>query len=146
MCTADVRLVVIRSRPKKSKRYRYFCVFTSDLQCPVDELIRHYRDRWQIETAFRDVKENFGFDTYQLRNHSCLNRFVQLSFLAASLTQPAFRSQTHPRDSETQTDDAVPDLETMLLALNRHWYKPKALTRGLMVAYLQCCLQHQYFL
>ena len=145
MCAADVRLVVIRKRPKKSQLYRYFCVFTSDLQRPVEEVIRHYRHRWQIETAFRDLKENFGFDSYQLRNPKSLKRFVQLSFLAASLTQLAFRSQTHPRDSETQTDDAVPDLEAVLLALNRHWYKPKALTRGLMVAYLQCCLQHQYF-
>ena len=116
MCAADVRLVVIRRRPKKSQPHRYFCVFTSDLQRPVEEVIRHYRHRWQIETAFRDLKENFGFDSYQLRNPKSLNRFVQLSFLAASLTQLAFRSQRHPRDAETQTDDAVPDLEAVLLA------------------------------
>ena len=67
MCPADVRLVVIRTRPKKSKPYRYFCLFTSDLERPVDEVIQHYRNRWQIETTFRDVKQNFGFDTYQLR-------------------------------------------------------------------------------
>ena len=117
MCAVDVRLVVIRKRPKKSKPYRYFCVFTSDLQLPVEEVIRHYRNRWQIETAFRDLKENFGFDSYQLRNPKSLNRFVQL-MLAASLTQLAFRSQTHPSDAETQTDAAVPDLEAVLLALN----------------------------
>ena len=145
MCAVDVRLVVIRKRPKKSQPYRYFCVFTSDLQLPVEEVIRHYRNRWQIETAFRDLKENFGFDSYQLRNPKSLNRFVQLSLLAASLTQLAFRSQTHPSDAETQTDAAVPDLEAVLLALNRHWYKPKYLTRGLMVAYLQHSLKHQYF-
>ena len=145
MCAVDVRLVVIRKRPKKSKPYRYFCVFTSDLQRPVEELIRHYRNRWQIETAFRDLKENFGFDSYQLRNPKSLNRFVELSLLAASLTQLAFRSQTHPSDAETQTDAAVPDLEAVLLALNRHWYKPRYLTRGLMVAYLQCSLKCQYF-
>ena len=145
MCAVDVRLVVIRKRPKKSQPYRYFCVFTSDLQRPVEELIRHYRNRWQIETAFRDLKENFGFDSYQLRNPKSLNRFVQLSLLAASLTQLAFRSQTHPSDAETQTDAAVPDLEAVLLALNIHWYKPKYLTRGLMVAYLQHSLKRQYF-
>ena len=144
MCAVDVRLVVIRKRPKKSQPYRYFCVFTSDLQRPVEELIRHYRNRWQIETAFRDLKENFGFDSYQLRNPKSLNRFVQLSF-RSSLTQLAFRSQTHPSDAETQTDAAVPDLEAVLLALNIHWYKPKYLTRGLMVAYLQDSLKRQYF-
>ena len=143
MCPVDVRIVVIRKRPRDpSKPYQYFCLFTSDLQLPVETVIRHYRNRWQIETAFRDVKENFGFDSYQLRNPKSLDRFVQLSFLAASLTQLAFRSQ---RDPETQTDDAVPDLETVLLALNMHWYQPKYLTRGLRVAYLQRCLQQNYF-
>ena len=112
MCPVDVRIVVIRKRPKKSQPYRYFCVFTSDRQLPVEAVIRHYRNRWQIETAFRDLKENFGFDTYQLRNPQSLNRFVQLCFLAATLTQLAFRKP------ETHTDEAPLDLETVLLTLN----------------------------
>ena len=66
MCSVDIRIVVIRKRPKASQPYRYFCVWTSDRRLSVEEVIRHYR--WQIETAFRDVKEHFGFDTYQLRN------------------------------------------------------------------------------
>ena len=80
MCPADVRLVVIRTRPKKSKPYRYFCVFTSDLERTVDEVIRHYRNRWQIETTFRDVKQNFGFDTYQLRNRKSLKPVCSTQF------------------------------------------------------------------
>ena len=147
MCPVDVRIVVIRKRPRDpSKPYQYFCVFTSDLQLPVEAVIRHYRNRWQIETAFRDIKENFGFDSYQLRDPKSLDRFVQLSFLTASLTQLAFSSQRDPRDPETQTDAAVPDLETVLFTLNVHGYQPKYLTRGLRVAYLQRCLQQNYFL
>ena len=139
MCPVDVRIVVIRKRRKPSQPYRYFCVFTSDGHLPVEDIIRHYRNRWQIETAFRDVKENFGFDTYQLRNPQSLNRFVQLCFLAATLTQLAFRKP------ETNTDEAALDLETVLLTLNMHWYQPRYLTRGLMVAYLQHCLRENYF-
>ena len=146
MCAADVRLVVIRKRPKQSKPYRYFCVFTSDLQLSVEEVIRHYRNRWQIETAFRDVKENFGFDSYQLRNPKSLDRFVQLSFLAATLTQLAFSQAATQTSAETHTDETPLDLETVLLTLNIHWYQPKYLTRGLRVAYLQRCLQQNYFL
>ena len=145
MCPTDVRIVVIRKRPKKAQPYRYFCVFTSDLQLPVETVIRHYRNRWQIETAFRDLKENFGLDTYQLRNPKSLNRFVQLCFLAAPLTQLAFRQTTTQTPAETHTDEPPLDLETVLLTLNRHWYKPKYLTRGLMVAYLQRCLRENYF-
>ena len=146
MSPVDVRKpVVIRIRPKKSKPYRYFCLFTSDLQRPVAELIRHYKNRWQIETAFRDVKQDFGFDTYQLRNRKSLNRFVQLSFLAATLTQLSFRNTTPQTASETQKADGSVDVEDVLLALNKHWYKAKYLTRGLMVAYLQRCRQQQCF-
>ena len=146
MCPVDVRIVVIRKRPKNpSKRYQYFCVFTSDLQLPVEQIIRHYRNRWQIETTFRDVKENFGFDTYQLRNPKSLDRFAQLSFLAAALTQLAFGKTETQMPREANNDDGVPDLETVLLTLNMHWYQPKYLTRGLMVAYLQRSLQQNYF-
>ena len=91
-------------------------------------------------------KEHFGFDTYQLRNPMSLNRFVQLSFLTATLTQLAFREVPATETSaETNTDEAPIDLETVLLTLNMHWYQPKYLTRGLMVAYLQRCLQQNDF-
>ena len=145
MCPVDVRLVVIRKRPKKSKPYQYFCLFTSDLQRPVPEVIRHYKNRWQIETAFRDAKQNFGFDTYQLRNRKSLNRFAQLSFLAATLTQLIFTKTATEKTSETQKEETALDVEDVLLALNKHWYKAKYLTRGLMVAYFQRCFQQHYF-
>ncbi len=60
------------------------------LERPVAEVIRHYKNRLQIETAFRDAKQHFGFDTYQLRDRKSLNRFVQHNFVAASLTQLIF--------------------------------------------------------
>ena len=147
MCPVDVRIVVIRKPPKAPcKPYRYFCVFTSDLQLPVETVIRHYKDRWQIETAFRDVKEHFGFDTYQLRNPKSLNRFAQLSFLAATLTQLVWTNmETQTPGAVSDTHEGPPDLETVLLTLNIHWYRPKYLTRGLMVAYYQHCLQQNYF-
>ncbi len=141
MCPVDVRLVVIRTRKKKSKSYHYFCLFTSDLQRPIDELIRHYRNRWQIETAFRDVKQNFGFDTYQIRKRPSLNRFAQLSFVAASLTQLIFTNTI----SDTKKEDMSFSIACVLRTLNMHWYKAKYLTRGLMVAYMQRCFQQHYF-
>lgn len=147
MCPQLVRLVVMRTKPDPSKPYKYFCMFTSDLQLPVAEAITHYINRWQIETAFRDVKQNFGFGTYQVRNRESLNRHVQLSFVAASLTElcwaHATTDTTSNIPSETQND--VPDLDAVLKILNIHWYKPKYLTRGIMVAYLRHSFQQQYF-
>ncbi len=92
MCDANVRLVVIRT--KASKPYRYFFVLTTDMTLEVPQVIKYYRNRWQIETAFRDVKQHFGFDKYQVKSRKSINRFVQLSFVAASLTKLIFT--THP--------------------------------------------------
>ncbi len=129
MCDADVRLVIIRNRPKASKPYRYFCVFTTDLTLEIPKIIEYYRQRWQIETAFRDVKQHFGFDAYRLKSRKSINRFVQLSFVAASLTKLIF---TTP--NATQKTISV---EKVCQHLGIHWYRPGKLTQGLRVAYLR---------
>ena len=129
MCDADVRLVVIRNRLKPSKPYRYFCVFTTDLTLEIPQIVEYYRQRWQIETAFRDTKQHFGFDAYRLKSRKSINRFVQLSFVAASLTKLIF---TTP--DATQKGISV---QAVCDHLGIHWYRPVKLTQGLRVAYLR---------
>ncbi|MCY3721808.1 MAG: transposase, partial [Candidatus Poribacteria bacterium] len=58
MCPTEVRRVVIRRRPKPSKPYRYFLVFTTDLTLEIPKILQYYQQRWQIETAFRDAKQH----------------------------------------------------------------------------------------
>ena len=129
MCDAEVRLVVLRSRPKVSKPYRYFCVFTTDLTLEISKIITYYRKRWQIETAFRDAKQHFGFDAYRLKSRKSINRFVQLSFVAASLTKLIF---TTPDASQKEIS-----VQAVCDHLGIHWYRPVKLTQGLRVAYLR---------
>ena len=129
MCDAEVRLVVLRSRPKISKPYRYFCVFTTDLTLEIPKIITYYRKRWQIETAFRDAKQHFGFDAYRLKSRKSINRFVQLSFVAASLTKLIF---TTPDASQKRVS-----VQAVCDHLGIHWYRPVKLTQGLRVAYLR---------
>ena len=130
MCPADVRLVVIRTRHKTSKPYRYFCVFTTDMTLEIPQILEYYQHRWQIETAFRDAKQHFGFDAYQVRSRKSINRFGQLSFIAASLTKLIF-STPHPA---TETIRA----EAICKRLGLHCYHPKKLTQGnLRVAYFR---------
>ena len=118
MCDADVRLVVIRRRLKASKPYRYFCVFTTDLTLEISQIIEYYRKpRWQIETAFRDAKAHFGFDAYRLKSRKSINRFVQLSFVAVSLTKLIFTTC-----DATQKKISV---EKVSQHLNIHWYRPR---------------------
>ena len=129
MCDAPVRLVVIRTRPKASKPYRYFCVWTTDLTLEIPKIVTYYRQRWQIETAFRDAKQHFGFDTYRLKSRKSINRFVQLSFVAASLTKLVFTT--------SEATEKKISVEKVCQHLNIHWYRPGKLTQGLRVAYLR---------
>ena len=129
MCPADVRLVVIRTKPKSSKPYRYFSVFTTDLTLEIPKIVEYYRQRWQIETAFRDAKQHFGFSGYQVKSRKSINRFLQLSCVAASLTKLIF---SMPEMTKKQLS-----VEEVCEYLGIHWYKPKKLTQGLRVAYLQ---------
>ncbi len=129
MCPVDVRLVVIRTRPKRSKPYRYFLVFTTDLTLEIPQIVEYYQHRWQIETAFRDLKQEFGFSGYRVKSRKSINRFVQLSFIAASLTKLIF-SMPHPTQKPISPQEVCEQLGI-------HWYHPRKLTQGLRVAYLQ---------
>ena len=129
MCDADVRRVVIRTPPKASKPYRYFCVFTTDLTLEIPQIVAHYRNRWLIETAFRDIKEHFGCDAYRSKSRKSINRFGQLSFLAASLTKLIF---TMP--NATQKTISV---QSVRQHLGIQWDRPEKLTQGLRLAYLR---------
>ena len=137
MCPTKVRLVVMRTRQQKTKSFRYFCVFTTDLTLDVCQIVRYYRQRWLIETAFRDVKQNFGFDTYRVKSHRSINRWVQLSFVASCLTQWLFYNP-NPKDGTIT-------VEQVCRALGIDWYRPTKLTRGLMAKYLSALIEGRLF-
>ena len=132
MCPQQVRLVVRRTRKAKADEtepYKYFMAYTTDMSLPIETIIRYYRLRWELETAFRDTKENFGFDNYQVHSHKSISRFVQLSFVATSVMQLMY----------TLTDALKNvSVDEVLKTLGIYWYHPSKLTRGLMQAYIQC--------
>jgi len=139
MCPQQVRLVIRRTKkakPDETEPYKYFMAYTTDMSLPVETVIRYYRLRWELETAFRDSKENFGFDDYQVRSDKSIGRFVQLSFVATSVMQLMY----------TVTDVIKNvSVDEVLKTLGIHWYKPLKLTRGLMQAYIQCqTLKHLF--
>jgi hypothetical protein len=136
MCPQQVRLVVRRTRDDETKPYKYFMVYTTDMSLTIETVLRYYRLRWEQETAFRDTKQNFGFDNYQVRSHKSISRFVQLSFVATSVMQLMY-----------SLSDSIKNLsiEEVLETLGIYWYNPSKLTRGLMQAYIQCqTLKHLF--
>ena len=131
-CPQPVKLVVRRTKDEKNRSYRYFLVYTTDVSLSVERIMTLYKRRWTFETAMHDSKESFGFDHYQLRSERAINRHVQLSFIAASLSQllalPAF-VETHGK--------ALPDLKDALTHMNIHWYQPERWTLGLILKFLK---------
>ena len=92
----------------------------------IPKIIEYYQHRWKpIETAFRDAKQHFSFDAYRLKSRKSINRFVQLSFVAASLTKLLFT--VPPAAQKAMSVEKVCD------HLGIHWYHPRKLTQGLRV-------------
>ena len=137
MCPVPVRLVVIRTYSQKTKAFRYFCVYTTDLTLDVSQIVRYYQKRWLIETAFRDIKQNFGFDTYRVKSKKSINRWIQLSFVASCLTQLVFNTFSAIGCPIT--------VEQVCQELGIDWYRPPKLTRGLMGKYLTALIERWVF-
>jgi len=72
-----------------------------------------------------------------VKSRKSINRFVQLSFIAASLTKLIF-SLPHPTQKPI-------NVKTVCQYLGIHWYHPKKLTQGLRVAYLQAQIREKVF-
>ena len=137
MCPQPVRLVVMRTQTKKAKAFRYFCVYTPDLTLDLSQIVRYYQKRWTIETAFRDVKQHFGFDQYRVKSKKSINRWVQLSFVASCLTPLVF--------TIISTTSCPITVERVCRELGIDWYRLKKLTRGLMVRYLRALIVTRVF-
>jgi hypothetical protein len=132
LCPVPVHLVVVRTRPSPTKPYRYFLVYTTDLTLSVETIVRYYKLRWTFETGMHDSKESFGFDHYQVRSATAIQRSVLLSFVATSLTQIlAFVAE------QPVAPGVLPSLIVGLQAMNIHWYHPQRWTLGLITCYLR---------
>ena len=55
---------------------------TNDLKIGAKEIVKKYSLRWGTEWMFRDLKENVGFDHYQVRTMRGITRHWYLCFLA----------------------------------------------------------------
>ena len=113
----------------------FLCLYNRPDAWRYPKIVEYYRHKWQIETAFRDVKQHFGFDAYRVKSRKSINRWVQLSFVAASLTKLVFL-----KFGSRQASDRV-SVKEVCEHLGIHWYHPRHLTQGVRVAYLQSQLR-----
>jgi len=68
---------------RRSKKLHYLC--TNNINLTIEEVLIKYKDRWPIETFYKDIKQNLGFEKCIIRKEIGVKRHFLLSFIAHSL-------------------------------------------------------------
>ena len=66
-----------------SKNLHYLC--TNNLNISMKEILLKYIDRWPIETFYRDIKQNLGFEKSIIRNKIGTQRHILFTFIAQNI-------------------------------------------------------------
>jgi len=98
-----VRVILVKGLRKTD-----FLLFTNDLSLSEEQMIEYYGARFQIEIAFRELKQEIGTFNYRLRSMKAILRYVHVSFVAYALVKfLAIQGQVQPQETA--------------------WYRPKGL-------------------
>jgi len=81
--TMPVRVVVVRD-PKGRRKDESF--FSTDPDMSVKTILETYGQRWSLEVAFRDVKQQCGFERSQARTKRAVQRTGPFAFVAYTVT------------------------------------------------------------
>lgn len=94
--TAPLRIVLVRD-PNKRRQDDAF--FSTDPQMTVETVLQTYAQRWSLEVAFRDAKQQLGFERSQARTQKAVERTAPFAFVAYALTVTWFCRAGHHRYS-----------------------------------------------
>jgi len=70
-------------KTKLSKDLHYLC--TNNLDISMKDILLKYQDRWPIETFYKDIKQNLGFEKSIIRNKIGTKRHILFSFIAQNI-------------------------------------------------------------
>lgn len=79
---APLRIVVVRD-PKGRRRDEAF--FSTDPEMRVETILKTYAQRWSLEVAFRDAKQQLGFERSQARTQKAVERTGPFAFVAYAI-------------------------------------------------------------
>ena len=97
-----LRLIVVRPTPyRKSKKGRLLYrqpayLLTTDLETQARKLVQIYFDRWQVEVAHKEMKDNFGLGQAQVRVAQAVSRQPVLQVATYSAMQLAALKEWGP--------------------------------------------------
>jgi len=115
-CSTQLQILFIFDQWSDSDEKDVHVLITNNLTFSPETIIKTYLLRWGIEESFRELKDNFAFDQYQVRHQEQIQRHWILAFLAWSLTYWIKNNGClskiidHPPQSIGQCKDAVASL------------------------------------
>lgn len=84
-CKTKVKVIFVFSKWSERDDKDIHVLITTDLSSSVKTIISTYLLRWGIEESFRELKDTFCFDQYQVRHQEQIQRHWIMSFLAWTL-------------------------------------------------------------
>ncbi|TVL95296.1 MAG: hypothetical protein CV082_11550 [Candidatus Brocadia sp. BL1] len=82
-CDVPIRFVVILGKWNKDDDYTYHILITNNLRASAKMVITNYLLRWGIEHCFKELKDTFYFDHYQVRHINKIDRYWNLVRLSS---------------------------------------------------------------
>ena len=84
-CSTEVQVIFIFDKWSNTDDKDVHILITTDLAMPVRSAILTYLLRWGIEESFRELKDTFCFDQYQVRHQEQIQKHWIMSFLSWTL-------------------------------------------------------------
>ena len=115
-CSVPVKIIFIFNKWSDKDDKPFHILITNQLNLSDEDIFRIYSLRWGIEESFRELKDSFCFDQFQVRHKKQISRHWILSFLLWSLTywvkQNGYLSKTlvSSPSSINQTKEAIASL------------------------------------
>ena len=77
------KVKIIMSWPKNAlwNKHALKCFISLDIELSTKQILKHYLNRWPIETFFRETKRRLGFDKYQIHTIKGIKRYMYLLML-----------------------------------------------------------------
>lgn len=76
------KVFLMRSRLFGSEKVQYY---VTDMNLTGGAILKTYGNRWEIETMHKDLKQNFGFGDYMVRNASAIKTHLLFSSIAYAI-------------------------------------------------------------
>lgn len=84
-CKTPVKVIFVFNKWSDTDDKSVHVLITTDLKMSARDTIMTYLLRWGIEESFRELKDSFCFDQYQVRHQEQIQRHWIMSFLAWTL-------------------------------------------------------------